>query len=153
MADQCENCKWQTSLPVARLYNANVRVPSLLGLMGHHKTTDVPTDSHPTSGELIDLPVSLSDTDPSISYRSHPLAMQPDWQPMLGNLVQTLTTVGVLLVQTLDSNVHSAQRNKATAQKTTGHPFQQAWLISLSQWSIRNMIPLYHNPSSLKEDL
>lgn len=97
MADQCENCKWQTSLPIAELHNTNVRGPRLLGPMDHHKTTDC----HPSSGELIDLLVLPSNIDPSISYRSHPLAIQPDWQPMLGNLVQTLTTVGVLLVQTL----------------------------------------------------
>lgn len=78
MADQCENFKWQTSHTIARLYNTNVRVPRLLELMDHHKTTDVPTDCHPSSGELLDLLVLPSNTDPSISLRSHPLAIQPD---------------------------------------------------------------------------
>lgn len=150
MSNQCENCKWQTSLPVARLYNANVRVPRLLGLMDHHKTTDVPLDCHPSSGELIGLLVLPSNTDPSISYRSHPLAIQPDWQPMLGNLVQTLTTVGVLLVQTL---IQMCSKKQDHSPKDNGTPLSASRLISLSQWSIRNMIPLYHNPSSLKEDL
>lgn len=90
MAEQPPSC-W--------LCSTNVRGPRLLGLMGHHKTTDVPKDCRPSSGELIDS-VLPSNTDPSISYRSHPLAIQPDWQPMLGNLVQTLTTVGVFLEQT-----------------------------------------------------
>lgn len=94
------DCKRQTSLPVAGLYSTNVRVPRLLGLVDHHKTTGVPTDCHPSNGDLIDLLVLPSNTDPYISYRSHPLAIQPDWQPMLGKLVQTLTTVGVLLLQT-----------------------------------------------------
>lgn len=69
--------------------------------MNHHKSTDDPTDdSHPSSGELVDLLVSPSNTEPYISYGSYTLAIEPDWQPVLGKLVQTLTPVGVPLVQT-----------------------------------------------------
>lgn len=123
MSNQCENCKWQTSLPVARLYNANVRVPRLLGLMDHHKTTDVPLDCHPSSGELIDLLVLPSNTDPSISYRSHPLAIQPDWQPMLGKPGANFDYCWRAPCADSDSNVLQETRPQPKRQRDT--PFSK----------------------------
>lgn len=64
-------------LPTVGFY-ITTGVPRLLGLLDHHQSTDVPTDSHTSDGELTNSPLLPSNTDPYISYRSFVLAIYPD---------------------------------------------------------------------------